>query len=62
MDPAFDAYNRERIEAADVVLLGRDSFEGFSSYWPYVADAPEHPDNRALSSPREPSLTESALT
>lgn len=49
MDEAFDAYNRERIEAADVVLLGRSSFEGFSSYWPHVANAPEDPDNRALS-------------
>lgn len=49
MDEAFDAYNRERIEAADTVLLGRSSFEGFSSYWPHVADAPAEPGNRALS-------------
>ena len=49
MDHAFDAYNFERIRAADIVLLGRTSFEGFSSYWPAIADAPDDPDNRALS-------------
>jgi|RhiMethySRZTD1v2_1073278.scaffolds.fasta_scaffold55616_2 dihydrofolate reductase len=48
MDQAFDAYNLERIKAADLVLLGRTSFEGFSSYWPGSADAPADPDNRAL--------------
>jgi dihydrofolate reductase len=49
MDEAFDAYNLERISAADMVLLGRTSFEGFSSYWPAIVDAPADPDNRALS-------------
>ncbi len=49
MDEAFDAYNRERISAADVVLLGRESFLGFSSYWPFVAEAPADPADRALS-------------
>lgn len=49
MDAAFDAYNRTRIEAADMILLGRKSFEGFSSYWPGVAAAPHDPGNRALS-------------
>ncbi|MFF1252632.1 dihydrofolate reductase family protein [Pseudarthrobacter sp. NPDC058329] len=49
MDEAFDEYNRERIEAADTVLLGRNSFEGFSAYWPSVATAPANPGNRALS-------------
>jgi dihydrofolate reductase len=49
MDEAFDAYNLERIRAAGTVLLGRTSFEGFSSYWPSIADAPADPDNRALS-------------
>jgi hypothetical protein len=49
MDQAFDAYNLERIKAADLVLLGPTSFEGFSSYWPGIADAPADPDNRALS-------------
>jgi len=49
MDPAFDAYNLERIQAAGTVLLGTASFQGFSSYWPGIADAPADPDNRALS-------------
>jgi dihydrofolate reductase len=49
MDEAFDAYNLERIQAAGTVLLGRTSFEGFSSYWPGIADAPDDPGNPALS-------------
>lgn len=49
MDESFDAYNLERIASAGTVLLGRTSFEGFSSYWPGIADAPADPDNRALS-------------
>jgi dihydrofolate reductase len=48
MDAAFDDYNLERIRAAGTVLLGRSSFEGFSSYWPGIADAPEDPANPAL--------------
>ena len=48
MDSAFDAYNLERISAAGTVLLGARSFEGFSSYWPGIADAPADPENRAL--------------
>jgi dihydrofolate reductase len=49
MDEAFDAYNLERIRSAGTVLLGRTSYEGFSSYWPGIVDAPIDPDNRALS-------------
>jgi dihydrofolate reductase len=49
MDAAFDAYNLERIRAAGTVLLGRTSYDGFSSYWPGIADAPDDPANRALS-------------
>ncbi len=49
MDEAFDAYNLERIRTAGTVLLGRASFEGFSSYWPRIADAPEDVTNRGLS-------------
>jgi dihydrofolate reductase len=49
MDEAFDAYNLERIRGAGTVLLGRTSFEGFSSYWPHVAGAAADPGNRALS-------------
>lgn len=40
-DEAFDAYNAERLRAADTLLLGRTSFEGFRSYWPPVADDPD---------------------
>jgi len=49
MDEAFDAYNLERIRSAGIVLLGRNSYDGFSSYWPGIADAPPDPANRALS-------------
>lgn len=53
MDGAFDRANREDIEAADVILLGRTSFDGFSAYWPSIAEAPEpadpdSPEGRAL--------------
>lgn len=47
MDEAFDQANLDSINAAHLVLLGRDSFEGFSSYWPYIADAPEPDDPEA---------------
>ncbi len=47
MDAAFDQANLDSIRAADLVLLGRDSFDGFSSYWPFVADAPEPADQDA---------------
>jgi len=49
MDEAFDAYNLERIRSAGTVLLGRTSYQGFSSYWPGIADRPPEPSNRALS-------------
>lgn len=47
MDAAFDRANLDSISSADLVLLGRDSFDGFSSYWPFVADAPapQNPDD-----------------
>ena len=46
MDAAFDAYNRERIEAADAVLLGARSYEGFVGYWPGVQHHPQpHADD-----------------
>lgn len=45
MDAAFDQANLDSISAADIILLGRDSFEGFSAHWPFIADAPE-PDDR----------------
>ncbi|RPH35995.1 deaminase [bacterium] len=39
-DESFDAYNAERLRAADTLLLGRTSFDGFKGYWPSVADDP----------------------
>jgi dihydrofolate reductase len=41
LDPAFDAYNAERLCAADTLVLGRPSFDGFKSYWPAIADDPD---------------------
>ena len=39
-DEGFDAYNAERLRAADTLLLGRVSYDGFKSFWPSVADDP----------------------
>jgi dihydrofolate reductase len=39
-DESFDAYNAERLRAADTLLLGRVSYEGFKEFWPPVADDP----------------------
>jgi dihydrofolate reductase len=40
LDEAFDAYNAERLRAADTLLLGRTSYDGFKGFWPSVADDP----------------------
>jgi len=49
-DEAFDEYNAERLRAADTLLLGRTTFEGFRSYWPPVAaDAEARPIVREIS-------------
>jgi dihydrofolate reductase len=40
MDESFDVYNAERLRAADTLLLGRVSYDGFKSFWPSVADDP----------------------
>lgn len=37
-DESFDTYNAERLRAADTLLLGRTSYDGFKSYWPSVAE------------------------
>ena len=42
-DTTFSDYNLERLRAADTVLLGRRSFEGFRDYWPPIADDPDQP-------------------
>lgn len=39
-DESFDAYNAQRLRAAGMLLLGRDSYVGFKSYWPSVAENP----------------------
>ncbi len=39
-DESFDVYNAERLHAADTLLLGRVSYEGFKGFWPSVADDP----------------------
>jgi dihydrofolate reductase len=40
LDGAFDEYNAEQLRAADTLLLGRHTYEGFKSFWPSVADDP----------------------
>jgi dihydrofolate reductase len=40
-DESFDAYNAERLRAADTLLLGRVSYDGFKSFWPSVASDPD---------------------
>jgi len=37
---AFDAYNAERLRAADTLLLGRVSYDMFRGFWPSVVDDP----------------------
>jgi dihydrofolate reductase len=50
MGGAFDAYNAERLRAADTLLLGRVSFDMFRGFWPTVVDDPNAtPDNREIS-------------
>jgi dihydrofolate reductase len=39
-DESFDLYNAERLRAADTLLLGRRSYDGFKSFWPSVVDDP----------------------
>lgn len=39
-DESFDAYNAERLRAAQTLLLGRTTFEQFREYWPSAGDDP----------------------
>jgi len=41
MDHSFDAYNLERLQAADTLLLGARTFQLFQGFWPAMADNPE---------------------
>jgi dihydrofolate reductase len=48
--PGFSDYNRERLEHADTLLVGRKSFENFRAHWPAIADDPSQPEGeRAIS-------------
>src|SRR5687767_7606705 len=42
-DNGFSDYNAQRLRAADTLLLGRKSYEGFRSYWPKIADDVNQP-------------------
>ena len=42
-DHGFSDYNAERLRAADTLLLGRKSYEGFRSYWPAIAEDVSQP-------------------
>jgi len=42
-DDGFSDYNAERLRAADTLLLGRTSYEGFRSYWPTIAEDVSQP-------------------
>ena len=49
-DAPFDDYNAERLRAADTLLLGRRSFEGFKGYWPPIAEQEDaNPVEREIS-------------
>jgi dihydrofolate reductase len=50
MDQTFDAYNAERLAAADTLLLGRKTYELFKGFWPQMADDPDAtPAHREIS-------------
>ncbi len=40
MDEAFDAYNAERLRAAETLLLGRNTYNGFKGFWPSKSGVP----------------------
>lgn len=50
LDGSFSEYNAERLRAADTLLLGRTTYEGFQAYWPPVAaDESQPPIEREIS-------------
>jgi dihydrofolate reductase len=40
-DASFDDYNRDRLKAADYLLLSRKAFLGNKDYWPTLRDNPD---------------------
>lgn len=50
MDEAFNSHNLERLEAADTLLLGRSTYDGFRGFWPTVEHDPgQDATNKAIS-------------
>src|ERR1700730_18552244 len=53
MGKVFDTYNAELLRTADLLLVGRVSFELSQSFWPKVADNPDSeewtPEQREMS-------------
>jgi dihydrofolate reductase len=43
LDESFDAYNAERLRAADTLLLGHTMYDQTKGYWPPLADDPNAP-------------------
>jgi dihydrofolate reductase len=48
MEQAFDGYYAERMRAADTVLLGATSYQGFLGFWPALADKPEATEDQKV--------------
>jgi dihydrofolate reductase len=44
-DQNFNTYNVERMRAADTMLYGRKTYEGFKDYWPKVQNDPAVTEN-----------------
>ena len=44
MEMAFDEYYVERMRAADTILLGATSYQGFMGFWPAQVDNPDATD------------------
>jgi dihydrofolate reductase len=44
MDHSFDAYNAERLQAADTLLLGATCYSMFKGFWPAMKDNPQASD------------------
>lgn len=42
-DNGFSDYNAERLRAADTLILGRKSYDGFRSDWPAIAEDVSQP-------------------